>query len=464
MEKNLENNQNTNIENNPDTKKRNHKIGIFLLVVIILGGAYFTYYKLYGYKFVSTDNAYTSGNQYDVTAQVNGSIDYVNLEDTQELQKGALVATIEDNDYKISFERAKSNLAQAVRDFYSTDTEVKNATDNYNSELKNYNTIKSDYDRNLKLYNAGILSKKDMEASENKFTNSTDVLNQALNDLKKARLQAKSENSYSQPESQAAINNYHDQLNKYNKIKNNYDKNLKLYNAGILNKEDMTVSEDKLIASTDSLNQTLNELKKVRSQSKSNNVYNHPIVQNAILDLRNSYLNLQRTKIFTPIDGKVAKKSISLGSKVKVGEDLFTVVNLNNIWIDANFKETQLKNMKIGNPVKIESDLNKKEYEGVIVGISGGSGNSFSILPPQNATGNWIKITQRIPVRIAISKESIEKNGALPLGTSMKVTVDISKISKNIPSVSSEKGFAPYSMDDDKINNLIEEIIEKNHI
>jgi membrane fusion protein (multidrug efflux system) len=142
--------------------------------------------------------------------------------------------------------------------------------------------------------------------------------------------------------------------------------------------------------------------------------------------LKESYVRLQRCKIVAPVTGMVAQRNAQVGERVEAGSKLLAIVPLDEIWVYANFKEVQLKKMRIGQSVNMTADLygHSLTYHGRITGISAGTGSVFSIIPPQNATGNWIKIVQRLPVRIAFDPEEIRKN-PLRLGLSMEVTVDL---------------------------------------
>ena len=131
----------------------------------------------------------------------------------------------------------------------------------------------------------------------------------------------------------------------------------------------------------------------------------HPDVQQAITAYKKAYVDLERTKIYAPVSGVVAKKAIFLGQEVAPSQELLTIINLENTWADVNLKETQMKNVKVGNKVILVSDVNKKKYSGYVQGISAGTGSSLSLLPAQNATGNWIKIVQRVPVRVHIDSD-----------------------------------------------------------
>jgi len=154
-------------------------------------------------------------------------------------------------------------------------------------------------------------------------------------------------------------------------------------------------------------------------------LYHHPLVLQAEERLRNAYLTVQRTTIYAPESGYVAKRTVEVGQQVNPDSILMVIVPLDQIWVNANFKESQLKHFRIGQPANVISDLygNGIEYKGTVAGISPGTGSTFDLLPPQNATGNWIKIIQRLPVRIIIKGSELTAY-PLRLGLSMTVTVD----------------------------------------
>lgn len=152
-----------------------------------------------------------------------------------------------------------------------------------------------------------------------------------------------------------------------------------------------------------------------------------PEVQTAIGRLKDAWLNLRRTQVRAPADGQVAKRSVQVGQQVAAGAPLMAVVSLSDVWVDANFKETQLRHMKIGQPAELVSDLYGKQivYRGRVAGFSAGTGSAFSLIPAQNATGNWIKVVQRVPVRIVLNREDVDRH-PLRIGLSMTVKVDTS--------------------------------------
>lgn len=235
------------------------------------------------------------------------------------------------------------------------------------------------------------------------------------------------------------------------------------HNAGITSSESFDKVTSQYIQSKNNYEESKAKLEIAKIKAKSTSLYTYPEVVSAIENYKKAYSDLQRTKIASPVSGVVADKQVEIGQDISAGQTMFTVVDLKNIWVEANFKENQLKHMKHGNPVKIKSDLNGKTYEGIVVGISAGSGSAFSLIPAQNATGNWVKIVQRVPVRIEIKKESLERNGDLPLGTSLIVKVDTS-VQEDIKSMNIDKTSKLYKIDEKKLNEIIDEIIKNNSL
>jgi len=154
-------------------------------------------------------------------------------------------------------------------------------------------------------------------------------------------------------------------------------------------------------------------------------VVSHPLIEEATVALKVAFLNLKRTKIVAPVDGYVANRSVQVGEWVVPGHQLLEVIPLSGVWVDANFKETQLYDIRAGQIAHIEADMygSDVKYKGTVIGLQPGSGSAFSLLPPQNATGNWIKIVQRVPVRIVLDSEDLKKH-PLVIGASVYVTVD----------------------------------------
>lgn len=153
-------------------------------------------------------------------------------------------------------------------------------------------------------------------------------------------------------------------------------------------------------------------------------IVDQPSIKIAVAEVKQAWLNLQRTEITAPISGQIAKRNVQIGQKVTAGQNLLSTISQTDFWVDANFKENQLRKIRIGQPVEMTSDLygSKIKFHGKVAGLSAGTGSAFSLLPAQNASGNWIKVVQRVPVRIALQQEEL-KQYPMRIGLSMKTTV-----------------------------------------
>lgn len=173
-------------------------------------------------------------------------------------------------------------------------------------------------------------------------------------------------------------------------------------------------------------------LTELQAQTSDTTLREHPRVKQAESRVETAYLNLQRTRIPAPINGYVAQRDVQVGQRATPSRPMLSIVPLHRIWVEANFKETALAAMRIGQSASVVSDFygDAVRYHGHVAGISAGTGSAFELLPPQNATGNWIKIVQRVPVRIALDNRhhQLEKY-PLRMGLSMTVTVDLHDIS-----------------------------------
>ena len=177
------------------------------------------------------------------------------------------------------------------------------------------------------------------------------------------------------------------------------------------------------------------------SQIEGADVANNPDVLSAEAVLRNAVIAQSHMRIVAPVDGVVAQRAVQLGQQVAASTPLMAVVPLSNVWVDANFKEVQLQDMRIGQPVTVTADIygGKVTYHGRVEGLGAGSGSAFALLPPQNASGNWIKIVQRVPVRIALDPREL---AAHPLRVGLSVTASISIKDTSGPLVTSKVGNA----------------------
>lgn len=190
--------------------------------------------------------------------------------------------------------------------------------------------------------------------------------------------------------------------------------------------EDLQHARDQVAQLEAALHVTRESLHTTVVQIEATDVATHPQVLAAAARVRDAELALERTRIYAPVTGTVARRSVQIGSRIAPGAPLMAVVPLDEAWVDANFKEVQLSQVRIGQPVELHSDFYGDDvvYHGRVAGLGAGSGSAFALLPAQNASGNWIKVVQRVPVRIALDREELAKH-PLRVGLSMHARVDL---------------------------------------
>jgi membrane fusion protein (multidrug efflux system) len=210
------------------------------------------------------------------------------------------------------------------------------------------------------------------------------------------------------------------------KAQDNYNRRKNLAAGGAISQEELSHAHDDLISAQSALNNVQQQLASSVALVDDTEVSSHPDVKAAAAQLRQAYLANARSTLIAPVTGYVAKRTVQLGQRVQPGTALMAVIPLNELWIDANFKETQLGKMRIGQPVEIESDLygSDVKYSGTIDSLGAGTGSAFALLPAQNATGNWIKIVQRVPVRVHINADELAEH-PLRIGLSTVVNVNL---------------------------------------
>ncbi|WP_213953402.1 efflux RND transporter periplasmic adaptor subunit [Variovorax sp. dw_954] len=344
--------------------KRRRALTALAAVVVIAGGAWGAYEWLVASHYEDTDNAYVQGNVIQITPQISGTVMSISADDTDFVKAGQPLVQFDPADARVALEQSEAALAQAVR-------QVRTLYANNGSLAAQVNLRQADI----------VRAQSDIE--------------RAQEDLK--RRQALSGNGAVSKEelshSETALSNARSQL--------------AAAQAGVVSAREQLVS-----------NQSLTE---------GTSIEKHPAVLAAAAKVREAYLATQRVAMPAPVDGYVARRTVQLGQRVAAGTPMMSIVPLNQVWVDANFKEVQLRNIRLGQPVKMTADLygKKVEYTGKVAGLGVGTGSAFALLPAQNATGNWIKVVQRVPVRISLDPEQLKTN-PLRVGLSMDATIDVS--------------------------------------
>ncbi|HEY8539175.1 MAG TPA: efflux RND transporter periplasmic adaptor subunit, partial [Steroidobacteraceae bacterium] len=205
---------------------------------------------------------------------------------------------------------------------------------------------------------------------------------------------------------------------------------------GLVPREELEHAQDELKAAEAAVRAAAEALAAMNARIDGTTVADHPSVARASAKLKDAYLALQRTTLRAPISGHVAKRVVQVGQHVEPGAALMAIVPLEELWVDANFKEIQLRRMRIGQKARVTADIYGRSvtYEGEVAGLGVGTGAAFALLPPQNASGNWIKVVQRVPVRIRLNPDQLQEH-PLRIGLSMHVRVDLRKDGPQLASV-----------------------------
>ncbi|KIC85511.1 multidrug efflux MFS transporter periplasmic adaptor subunit EmrA [Pantoea agglomerans] len=237
--------------------------------------------------------------------------------------------------------------------------------------------------------------------------------------------------------------------------------------ANLIGREELQHARDAVATAKAQLDVAIQQYNANQAMILNTSLENQPAVQQSAAELRDAWLALQRTEIRSPMDGFVSRRSVQVGSQISTSTPLLAVVPATNLWVDANFKETQLAGVRIGQPVTVVADIYGDEvvYQGKVAGLDMGTGSAFSLLPAQNATGNWIKVVQRLPVRIELNQEDIVRH---PLRIGLSTLVKIDTTSKEGSALAtSARQQAAYSsnalaIDLAPVNQLITDIVRAN--
>ncbi|SFM86039.1 membrane fusion protein, multidrug efflux system [Izhakiella capsodis] len=242
---------------------------------------------------------------------------------------------------------------------------------------------------------------------------------------------------------------------------------LPLANDNLIGREELQHARDAVASAKAQLDVAIQQYNANQAMILNTPLANQPAVQQASAELRDAWLALQRTQIVSPVDGYVSRRSVQVGSQISPSTPLMAIVPSTGLWVDANFKETQLAKVRIGQPATVVSDIYGDDvvYHGKVIGLDMGTGSAFSLLPAQNATGNWIKVVQRLPVRIALNPQELKQH-PLRIGLSVLVNVDTSDTQGPVlaTKVRSTPAYVSnaLSLNLAPVNQLISEIIKAN--
>lgn len=376
----------------PGNKKGKRKGALLLLTLlfIIVAVAYGIYWFLVLRHFEETDDAYVAGNQVQIMAQVSGSVTKVWADNTDYVQKGDPLVTLDQTDAQQAFEKAQTQLAASVRQTRQQ-----------------------------------MINSKQLQASI---------------DVKKTALS----------QAQTDLN-----------------RRIPLGAANLIGREELQHARDTVASAQAELDVAIQQYNANQAIVLGTKLEQQPAVLQAATEVRNAWLALQRTKIVSPISGYVSRRSVQPGAQITTTTPLMAVVPATNLWIDANFKETQLAHMRIGQPATVISDIygDDVKYTGKVVGLDMGTGSAFSLLPAQNATGNWIKVVQRLPVRIELDEKQLAEH---PLRIGLSTLVEVNTTDRGGEMLASQVRSSPVYESNareiglEPVNKLINDIIQAN--
>ena len=336
-----------------------------IAAVVVLGGVgWGVWHWMHARHFETTDNAYVAGNVVQITPQVSGTVLAIGASDTDFVRAGQVLVQLDATDARVALQRAEAQLAQTVREV-----------------------------RTVYANNAPLQAQVSLRQA----------------DLARARADAA-------------------------RAEDDVNRRRPLLATGAVGKEEfqhasaqLTASQSAVAAAQAAVQAAREQLTAGQTQTEGTRPQEHPNVQRAAAQLREAWLALERATLKAPVDGTVAKRGVQLGQRVAAGAPLMTLVGLSDLWVDANLKENQLARVHIGQPVELTADVYGKKvlYHGTVSGLGAGTGAAFALLPAQNATGNWIKVVQRVPVRIALDKQELAAH-PLRVGLPMDASIDVS--------------------------------------
>ncbi|WP_145551502.1 multidrug efflux MFS transporter periplasmic adaptor subunit EmrA [Yersinia intermedia] len=251
------------------------------------------------------------------------------------------------------------------------------------------------------------------------------------------------------------------------KSQNDLSRRVVLGSANAIGREEVQHARDAVDAAQASLDVAIAQYNANQALVLNTPLEKQPAVEQAAAKLRDAWLSVQRTKVVSPVDGFVSRRSVQVGAEIANGAPLMAVIPANQMWVDANFKETQLANMRIGQSATVITDFygDNVVYQGKVVGLDMGTGSAFSLLPAQNATGNWIKVVQRLPVRIELDNKQLAEH-PLRIGLSTTVKVDTTNTDGQVlaQNVRKEPAFVTnaLSLDLAPVNQMISDIVHAN--
>ena len=385
---------------------KNPKIVWLLLTCLVVAGLSLGYWEFFARYRVSTDNAYVAADSAAVSSRVAGSISGVMVDNDDGVAAGALLVQLDPKDYQAEVDKQRAAFERATAEIEAAEI--------------NIDLTEGQTSAQLAAAEAAVLATRDKERE----------LRHRVEELDRNRSGAEAEFSRARKDSERYDNLFKEGAG----TEQQWDRSDAAFKKS---KAQFEATASQIAAAKASLSGGLQDIDRVRAQrdaakanrlrvdlEKKNLAALKAKLSETRAQLETAELNLSYCTIRAPIPGYVAQKRMQVGERVQPGQQLLAVIPLEEVYVEANFKETQLRGVHIGQPVEIRADVYPgRTFEGRVEGIRAGTGAAFSLLPPENATGNWIKVVQRIPVKILLSAPP-PAEFPLRVGTSLDVTVN----------------------------------------
>ena len=392
---------------NPEKKRRRSFILFFIVAVLVVGALLYYWHSTF---YEDTDDAQISGHIIQISARIQGHVINVPVKENQEVAAGTLIAEIDPHDYEVLVAQDEANLEAAEANYESARVNVPVTDIQSSSALSSANSNVRVSDAQVKRA-MGLLEQAQAEVAQAEANNAKAQL-----DLKRFTPLVAKDVISKQQYDQAVAAAEADQA------------------AVVSAKANAAAAADQIAVSQETNWQPrrpprampgtrprLLQVQKAKADQAAAQV------EQARAQLNQAKLNLSYTKIVAPVDGIITTKNVEVGQNVSVGQNMVTLVSLHDLWVTANFKETQLHLMRPNQTVKIHVDLNGRDYDGVVTQIGGATGSMLSLFPPENATGNYVKVVQRVPVRIDFTNPQEDKDHILRPGLSVEPTVKVKR-------------------------------------
>ncbi|HEX6497056.1 MAG TPA: HlyD family secretion protein [Acidobacteriaceae bacterium] len=391
---------------NPEKKRRRSFILFFIVAVLVVGALLYYWHSTF---YEDTDDAQVSGHIIQISARVQGHVINVPVKENQEVPAGAVIAEIDAHDYEVAVAQDEANLEAAEANYESARVSIPV------TNVQSYSSLSS--------ASANVLG------SDAQVKRAVRMLEQAQAEV----AQAEANNT----KAQLDLKRYEPLVAKDVISKQQYDQTVAAAQADqaavVSAKANAIAAQEQIAVAKQQLAASQAEQRNARSAPQLVAVQKAKAdqaaaqVEQARAQLNQAKLNLSYTKIVAPVDGIITTKNVEVGQNVSVGQNLVTLVSLHDLWVTANFKETQLHLMRPNQTVKIHVDLNGRDYDGVVTQIGGATGSMLSLFPPENATGNYVKVVQRVPVRIDFTNPQEDKDHILRPGLSVEPTVKVKR-------------------------------------